>query len=110
MHRRDNYLASLFLSAALAAPLGVNALAVPQDDRDHERHEQEEREHRVYDPQYKDYHNWDQREDETYRHWLAERRREYVDINRLDAGEQRAYWKWRHAQEKHEEHEEHEHH
>jgi len=54
-------------------------MAAPQDD--HERHEQEEHERReqgrVYDPDHKDYHNWDQRENEVYRHWLDERHEGY---------------------------------
>ena len=58
-------LAAMCLSAALMSPIAALAMPRPQDD--HERHEQEEREHRVYDPAYKDYHNWDQREDGAYR-------------------------------------------
>lgn len=104
MHRGNKYLASLFVSAALMAPLGAFAMAAPQDD--HERHEQEEHERReqgrVYDPYHKDYHNWDQREDEVYRHWLDERHEGYVDYQRLKHKEQKAYWQWRHEHEEHE--------
>jgi hypothetical protein len=64
MHRGNKYVASLFLSAALMAPMGAFAMATPQDD--HERHEQEER--RVYDPYHKDYHTWNRAEDDVYRH------------------------------------------
>lgn len=103
MHRGNKYLASLFVSAALIAPMGAFALAAPQDDRDHERHEREQR--RVYDPDHKDYHNWDQREDGVYRHWLEGRHEAYVDYNRLRHKQQRAYWNWRHSHEQHEEHE-----
>ena len=104
MHRGNKYLASLFMSGALLAPLGAFAMAAPQDD--HERHEQEERaEHRVYDPYHKDYHNWDRREDDMYRRWLDERHVAYVDYERLKEKEQRAYWNWRHNHEEHEEHE-----
>src|SRR4051794_22598603 len=106
MRRRNQCLASMFLSAALMAPLGALAMPAPQDDRDHERHEREEREHRYYDPQYRDYHNWDQREDETYRQWLTNQNSGYVEYNRLEARRQREYWKWRHQQEKRERHEE----
>ena len=53
MHRGNKLLASLFMSAALAAPIAVNAAARPQDDRDHER---QERERRVYDREHRDYH------------------------------------------------------
>lgn len=99
MHRGSKYLASLFVSAALMAPLGALALA-PQDDRDHERHERQER--RVYDPYHKDYHNWDEREDGTYRHWLEGRHRTYVEYEHLQRRQQRAYWNWRHEHEEHE--------
>ena len=68
MQSGNKYVASLFLSAALMAPMGAFAMAAPQDD--HERHEQEERrERRVYDPYHKDYHNWDDRENVAYRRW-----------------------------------------
>ncbi|SRR5258708_7331326 len=99
MHRGNKYLAALFVSTALLAPLGAQALA-PQDDRDHERHEREER--RVYDSYHKDYHNWDGREDEAYRHWLDGRHRAYVDYEHLKHKEQREYWNWRHEHEEHE--------
>ena len=103
MHRGNKYVASLFISAALLAPMGAFAMAAPQDD--HERHEQEERERRVYDPYHKDYHNWDQREDGMYRRWLETRHEAYVDYEHLKHKEQRAYWDWRHNHEEHEEHE-----
>jgi len=105
MHRGNKYVAALFLSAAIMAPLGIRAAASPQDD--HERHEREERERRIYDPYQKDYHNWDRREDDAYRRWLDERHEAYVDYERLKHKQQREYWHWRHE---HEEHEEHEHH
>jgi len=103
MRREKKLVASFFLSAALMAPLGAFAMPVPQDDRDHERHEREE--HRVYDKEHRDYHNWNDDEDRVYRHWLEERHDAYVDFNQLDARRQRAYWKWRHEHQEHEEHE-----
>ncbi len=111
MRRTQQFFASVFLSAALMAPIGAMAILAPQDDHErHEREEREEHERRVYDPDYRDYHNWDAREDETYRHWLEEKHRSYVEYDRLDARRQREYWKWRHRHEEHEEHEEHENH
>jgi hypothetical protein len=91
------------VSTALLAPLGAFAIAAPQDDHErHEREEREEREHRVYDPYHRDYHNWDQREDETYRRWLDERHEGYVDYQRLKHRQQEAYWRWRHEHQEHE--------
>jgi hypothetical protein len=105
MHFGERYVASMFLSAAILAPLGAVALPAPQDDREHERHEERERERRVYDPYHKDYHNWDQREDGAYRRWLDTRHEAYVDYERLKRRQQREYWNWRHSHEEHEEHE-----
>lgn len=106
MRRESQWIASLFVSVALLAPIG--AMALPRAQDDHERHEQEERERRVYDPYHKDYHNWDQREDELYRHWLEEKHRTYVEFEKIDHKRQEEYWKWRHQHEEHEERE-HEH-
>jgi hypothetical protein len=103
MHRGNKYVASLFITAALLAPMGAMAAARPQDD--HERHEQEERERRVYDPYHKDYHSWNRAEDDVYRHWLETRHEAYVDYDRLKRKEQREYWNWRHEHQEHEEHE-----
>ena len=103
MRRGKQWIASIFVSTVLMAPLGAFALPAPQDD--HERHEQEEHERRVYDAEHKDYHNWDRREDEAYRHWLDARHEAYVDYDRLDHKMQREYWKWRHEHEEHEERE-----
>jgi hypothetical protein len=99
MHRGKKYLATLFVSAALMAPLAARALA-PQDD--HERHEQQEQQRRIYDRDHKDYHNWDAREDGAYRHWREERHEAYVDYGQLKRKEQRDYWRWRHEHEEHE--------
>jgi hypothetical protein len=99
MHRGNRYVASLFLTAAFMAPISAFATPVPQVDQRHEEHER-----RVYDPYHKDYHNWDRREDDVYRHWLGDRHEAYVDYEHLKHKDQRAYWNWRH------EHEEHEHH
>ena len=102
MRRRNQCWTSAFLSAALMVPLGALAIGPPQDD--HERHEQEERERRVYDPVHKDYHNWDVKEDEVYRHWLETKHQAYVEYEKLDQKRREEYWKWRHEHEEHEEH------
>jgi|SRR5579871_2330573 hypothetical protein len=101
MHRADKYLASVFLSAALIAPLGISATVLAQEDRDHEHHDQEQRNQRVYDPVYRDYHTWDQNEDQAYKGWLDERHEHYRSYDQLNADQQKEFWKWRHEHEKH---------
>ena len=51
----------------------------------------------IYDEPRGDYHRWDRREEIAFRAYLGERRRPYVEFRRLNAGEQREYWEWRHA-------------
>jgi hypothetical protein len=110
MRRKNQCFASMLVSSALLLPVGAMAMPRLQDDRDHERHEQEEHERRVYDPLYRDYHNWTSREEAAFRQWLTDRHHDYVDYGQLDARDQHDYWKWRHREEKREQHEEHEEH
>jgi hypothetical protein len=57
MHRTHRYIASLFLTAALVAPVSTMAVPVPQEARD---------QNRVYDKDHKDYHNWDDNENRAW--------------------------------------------
>jgi hypothetical protein len=57
MHRAHRYIASLFLTAALAAPLPIMAGPVPQEASVQVR---------VYDRDHKDYHNWDDNENRAW--------------------------------------------
>lgn len=108
MHRGNRYLASIFISAGLMAPIGALAIPAPQDE--HERHEQEEQQRKVYDEENHQYRVWDRNEDEAYRGWLEGKHHAYVDYEKLDSKMKHEYWKWRHEHHEHEEHEEHEHH
>jgi hypothetical protein len=87
MHRATRHIATLFLAAAIAAPLSVMAAAAPQDA---------DPQIRVYDKDHRDYHNWDDREDRAYRGFLTERHETYREYNRQNHKTQRAYWNWRH--------------
>lgn len=95
MQRTQRYLASLFLGAALLAPLSVHASFNPIDDK-HDRDDKKAK--RYYDREHKDYHDWDDHERAAYRHWWTEERHEnqYRDYARLKRDQQAEYWKWRH--------------
>ena len=56
MHRAHRYLASLFLTAVLAAPMSIMAAPAPQAAVSI----------RVYDSSHKDYHNWDDHENQVW--------------------------------------------
>jgi hypothetical protein len=51
---------------------------------------------RVYDPGYRDYHDWNDNEVVFYRQYLNERHQPYREFRRLNRGQQREYWEWRH--------------
>jgi hypothetical protein len=88
MSRVHYYVASLFLTAAIAAPVSVLAApAAPQASV----------QVRVYDRDHKDYHNWDDNENRFWGQFLVENHRdshEYAKSNRKERSE---YWNWRHA-------------
>jgi hypothetical protein len=98
MHRSYRFLFSaLFLTAALAIPSAMTATPRHQDNGRQEEHRRDDDHNRVYDRDHKDYHNWNDNEDRSYRVYLGERRREYHPFVELKVKDQRAYWNWRHS-------------
>jgi hypothetical protein len=95
MHRGYRYLASFFLTAALAAPVAMMASASPQDNRSQEQR-QRENNRRYYDRTHKDYHSWDDNEGRAYQRYQSEHH-ERRDFNRLNRRQQTSYWNWRHS-------------
>lgn len=88
------YLSSLLLTGILAAPVAL----VAQDRDDHRDRDDHNKNQRIYDRQHKDYHQWNDNEDRTYRQWHSETRKgkDYRDYNQLNRKEQNSYWNWRH--------------
>ena len=86
------YISFLFLSAALIAPVAIRTSAATQDD-----HRDDKKQTRVYDRSHKDYHNWNDNEDRTYRVYLGEQHQEYREYSTLNHGQQNKYWNWRHG-------------
>jgi len=66
MHRTHQYIASLFLTAALVAPVAIMAAPAPQEVNVQLRY---------YDKHHKDYHNWDNHENRAWRQYLANSQR-----------------------------------
>jgi len=85
-------LSFLFLSAALAAPMAISTSGAPQDD-----HRNDKRNTRVYDRAHKDYHNWDDNEDRSYRQYLGDNHQNYREYSKLNNKQQNTYWNWRHS-------------
>jgi hypothetical protein len=96
VHRNYSFIFNtLFLTIALAAPSAMNAASKPQDNGRQEGHRDDDH-NRVYDRDHRDYHNWNDNEDRSYRVYLGERHREYHPFVELRVKEQRVYWNWRH--------------
>jgi hypothetical protein len=88
MHRAHRYIASLFLTAALAAPVSVMGAGIPQEAGVQVR---------VYDRDHKDYHNWDDNENRAWGTYLTENHKDSHDYSKSNKKEQSRYWNWRHA-------------
>jgi hypothetical protein len=88
MHHAHRYFASLFLTAALAAPLSMLAAPVPQEASVQVR---------VYDKNHKDYHNWDDNENHAWGQYLTENHKSSHEYKKAHKKEQSQYWNWRHA-------------
>jgi hypothetical protein len=77
------YISTFILGAMLATPFA----AIAKDE--HPR--------RYYDTDRRDYHEWNDREAQAYRHWVEKERHEkYRDWNHANKNQQREYWRWRH--------------
>ena len=88
MHRANRYITSLFLTVALAAPVAMMAIPVPQEDG---------HQNRVYDKQHKDYHNWDDNENKAWGQYLSENHKSSHEYSKANKKEQSQYWNYRHA-------------
>ncbi len=86
MKRKNLFLGSLFLSAALIAPMAMQARPAPQVIGV-----------KIYDRDHKDYHVWDDREGHAYAQYRVEHPKVVVDFNKSSKKQQRDYWTWRHA-------------
>ena len=87
MHRAHRYIASLFLTAALVAPVSIMAAPRPQTASVQVR---------VYDSSHKDYHNWDDNENRAWGQYLAENHEKSHDFRKAKKNEQSRYWNLRH--------------
>ena len=93
---------SLLLAGVITAPIAMCA-----QDRDHDRDDHDRnKNYRVYDPYRRDYHNWNNDEDQAYRQWYGQtyNGRQYRNYRKLNKKDQRAYWTYRHDHDKDHDH------
>ena len=90
MHHAHRYIASLFLTTALAAPALLMAAPAAQEARVQVR---------VYDRDHKDYHNWDDNENHAWGLYLTQNNRKPHEFRKANKREKSEYWNWRHEHE-----------
>jgi hypothetical protein len=90
MNSKRLFLSSIFLGAALIAPMAITVGAAPQAVSV-----------RVYDRNHKDYHNWDDREERSYQSFRVEHPKYNVTYMKATHSQQNEYWNWRHAHPNH---------
>ena len=86
------FLSSLIVAGALLAPVAASAAATPARTRETTTQK------RVYDRTHKDYHVWDNNEDQAYRQYLGDQHIKYRSYTRLAHKKQTTYWNYRHTQ------------
>lgn len=84
MNRMHRYISAVFLTAALTTPVAVLAFPAPQDGR-------------YYDRNHKDYHHWDDHENQSWHKFLGENHRKEHEFAKANRKEQSEYWSWRHS-------------
>jgi hypothetical protein len=87
MHRAKRFIASLILTAAFAAPVAIMAASTPQVGV----------QVRVYDKNHKDYHNWDDHENQQWGIYLNANHKKPHEFAKANKREQANYWNWRHS-------------
>jgi hypothetical protein len=88
-------MSSLIVTAALLAPGVGQAVAAAQEQAAVRVGPVSVR---VYDRSHKDYHVWDDREDQTYRTYLGDQHIKYRSYSTLSHRRQDGYWNYRHNQ------------
>jgi hypothetical protein len=87
MHRAHRIIGSLFLTAALMAPVSLIAAPRPQSASVQVR---------VFDKDHNDYHNWDDNENQAWGRFQVETKKKPQEFSKVNKKEQSQYWNWRH--------------
>ena len=87
MQITNRFIATLFLTTALAAPMAIAAAPAPQARV----------QVRVYDRNHKDYHNWDDHENQAWGAYLSENHKKSHEFTKANRKEQSEYWNYRHS-------------
>ncbi len=83
MHRRVvHYVGSIFLAAALIAPVAITGCGSDYGC--------------LRFGARRDHHKWDDHEETVYKGYLSDNHKDYKPIQQASPDEQKSYWDWRH--------------
>jgi hypothetical protein len=88
MRFASRFISTIILAAAIASPAVMMAAAGPKDDGVQVR---------VYDSNHKDYHNWDDHENNAWGVYLTNNHKKSHEYSKSSKREQSNYWNWRHS-------------
>jgi hypothetical protein len=83
MRTRSHYALLLWVSAVLALQAGIVGCGHGY--------------YRTYDPEYRDYHVWNNGEVGYYNRWETETHRDHKEYRDRNDNEKNEYWNWRHS-------------
>src|SRR5712672_4203400 len=83
-------LSGALLCGALFAPTGLKA----QEERKTTTTTTTTETQRYYDPDEKDYHEWNTSEDRAYRVYLQDKHRDYIEFPKVKEKDRKEYYKW----------------
>src|ERR1700721_1514075 len=83
MHYAHRYITSLYLAASLLAPVATLPAPEPQGANTQAR---------VYDRDHKDYHNWDDRENQAWGTYQSDHHMKSHEFSKANKKEQSQYW------------------
>jgi hypothetical protein len=79
-----------------AVMLGIAFITPALPAQDHNRNSQNSPSGRYYDRQNKDWHEWNDTENQAYQRYQQENHRQNQDFKRLPRKQQDSYFQWRH--------------
>ena len=88
MRIANRCISTFLLAAALIAPAALIAAPAPNDDGVQVR---------VYDSRHKDYHNWDDHENNAWGIYLTKNHKKNHEFKDANKRERENYWNWRHS-------------
>ncbi len=88
----SKFLKPVLCAAVLVLPISVYA----QDHKGDDRQDKHGSSYAYYDSKHRDWHKWDDQENQAYAHYAEEHHQQNHDFSSASEREQQQYWNWKH--------------